>query len=121
MLGWTDAGAAAFDGMPLSSQQKMSSLLVVDGYVRSHVRMSLTMGFVDPEAPPPDPYVTVLPTLLDPERFPALTAAAPAIVDDSSGEDFFRDEMSFGLDLILDGIEALTRTGSRPSPRSNRK
>ena len=25
------------------------------------------------------------------------------------GEDFFRDEMRFGLDLILDGIEALTR------------
>lgn len=112
LLGWTDAGAAAFDGVPLTSQQKMSSLLVVDGYVRSHVRMSLTLGLVDPESPPPDPYVTVLPLLLDPKRFPALVAAAPAIVDDNEGEDLFRDEMRFGLDVILDGIEALTHTSS---------
>ena len=116
MLGWTDVGAAAFEGVPLTNQQKMSSLLVVDGYVRSHVRMSLTMGFVDPEGPAPDPYVTVLPLLLDPERFPALTAAAPAITDENEGEDFFRDEMRFGLDLILDGIASLTHT---PSPASN--
>ena len=113
MLGWTDAGAAAFNGVPLTNQQKMSSLLVVDGYVRSHVRMSLTMGFVDPEGAAPDPYVTVLPSLLDPARFPALTAAAPAITDENADEDFFRDEMRFGLDLILDGIETLTRA-SRP-------
>jgi Tetracyclin repressor-like, C-terminal domain len=112
LLGWTDAGAAAFDGVPLTSQQKMSSLLVVDGYVRSHVRMSLTLGLVDPKSPPPDPYVTVLPLLLDPKRFPALVAAAPAIVDDNEGEDLFRDEMRFGLDVILDGIEALTHTSS---------
>jgi hypothetical protein len=39
-------------------------------------------------------------------------AAAQAIVDDNEGEDFFRDEMRFGLDVILDGIEALTRTSS---------
>jgi len=116
MLGWTDAGAAAFDGVPLTNQQKMSSLLVVDGYVRSHVRMSLTLGLVDPEAPPPDPYVTLLPMLLDAKRFPALVAAAPAIVDENEGENFFRDEMRFGLDVILDGIDALTRT----SPSSRR-
>jgi AcrR family transcriptional regulator len=109
MLGWTDVGAAAFDGVNLTNQQKMSSLLVVDGYVRSHVRMSLTLGFVDPESAPPDPYVTVLPQLLDPERFPALTAASPAIMDENTDDDFFRDEMRFGLDLILDGIESLMR------------
>jgi AcrR family transcriptional regulator len=110
MLGWTDAGAAAFEGVPLTDQQKMSSLLVVDGYVRSHVRMSLTLGLVDPDVPgAPDPYVTLLPRLLDPQRFPALTAAAPAITDGDDDEDFFRDEMRFGLDLILDGIESLTR------------
>jgi hypothetical protein len=56
--------------------------------------------------------VTVLPLLVDPKRFPALVAAAPAIVDDNEGEDLFRDEMRFGLDVILDGIEALTHTSS---------
>jgi AcrR family transcriptional regulator len=110
IIGWTEAGARAFEGMALSSQQKMSSLLVVDGYVRSHVAMSVAMGFTATDVHAPDPYVTILPRLLDPERFPALFAASPAITDGNDDEDFFRDEMRFGLDLILDGIESLTRT-----------
>ena len=109
IIGWTEAGARSFEGVALTSQQKMSSLLVVDGYVRSHVAMSVAMGFTATDAPPPDPYVTILPQLLDPDRFPALFAASPAITDQNEGEDFFRDEMSFGLDLILDGIESLTQ------------
>jgi AcrR family transcriptional regulator len=108
IIGWTEAGARSFEGLALTSQQKMSSLLVVDGYVRSHVAMSVTMGFTGPETPPPDAYVTYLPMLLDPERFPALLAASPAIIGEDDEEDFFRDEMRFGLDLILDGIAALT-------------
>jgi AcrR family transcriptional regulator len=117
IIGWTEAGARSFERMALTNQQKMSSLLVVDGYVRSHVAMSVTMGFTAADAPPTDPYVTFLPMLLDAERFPALLAASPAITGGDGEEDFFRDEMRFGLDLILDGIEALTRT----SPASNRE
>ncbi|MEO7235055.1 MAG: TetR/AcrR family transcriptional regulator [Lapillicoccus sp.] len=113
ILGWTDAGAQAYEGAELTAQQKMSSLLVVDGYVRSHVRMSLTMGFAEPDPQEPNLYATYLPTLLDPDRFPALLATSPAILDDDPEGDFFRDELRFGLDLILDGIESLTRQGRR--------
>ena len=95
--------------MALTNQQKMSSLLVVDGYVRSHVAMSVADGVHRDRRAAPDPYVTILPRLLDPERFPALFAASPAITDENEREDFFRDEMRFGLDLILDGIESLTQ------------
>jgi AcrR family transcriptional regulator len=113
IIGWTEAGARAFEGLDVTAQQKMSSLLVVDGYVRSHVAMSVSMGFTAPDAPPPDPYQTLLPMLLDPERFPSLLAASPVIVGENDAEngdeDFFRDEMRFGLDLIFDGIEALTQ------------
>ena len=49
--------------------------------------------------------MTLLPMLLDAKRFPALVAAAPAIVDENEGENFFRDEMRFGLDVILDGLD----------------
>jgi hypothetical protein len=77
--------------------------------------MSVAMGLTGPEAPGPDRYVTLLPQLLDPERFPALLAASPAITDENDDEDFYLDEMRFGLDLILDGIESLTRA----SPASN--
>jgi hypothetical protein len=81
----------------------------VDGYVRSHVAMSVAIGFTAPGAPPPDPYQAFLPMLLDANRFPALLAASPAITDGQPEDDFFRDEMRFGLGLIFDGIEALTR------------
>ena len=111
IIGWTEAGARAFEGLDVTAQQKMSSLLVVDGYVRSHVAMSVSMGFTGPDAPPPDPYQTLLPMLLDADRFPSLLAASPALTgedDPESDDDFFRGEMRFGLDLILDGIESLT-------------
>lgn len=106
IIGWTEVGARSFEGLAVTPQQKMSSLLVVDGFVRSHVAMSVTMGLVRPEAPPPNTYATILPTLLDPGRFPALTEAAPSMTDDD--DDFYEGELTFGLGVILDGIEALT-------------
>ncbi len=133
ILGWTDAGVRAFADLPLTGQQKLSALLVVDGYVRSHVRQSVSMGLVGPtdaadtadtaagpagpagsagespasaSASAPMGYVEALTLLLDPERFPALVASSSALDDD---DDFFETELSFGLELVLDGIEALAR------------
>jgi AcrR family transcriptional regulator len=110
VLSWTDAGVRAFARLPLTDQQKLSALLVVDGYVRSHVRLSVSLGAVGSVTVPDElglAYATTLPRLIDPARFPALTQAAPAMSDDDGG-DFYTDELRFGLDLILDGIEALT-------------
>jgi AcrR family transcriptional regulator len=107
VLSWTDAGARAFEGLDITNQQKMSSLLVVDGYVRSHVRMSMSLGMIGPAPEDDGAYATYLPGLLDAERFPALLAAAPTLTD--ADTDFYRDELAFGLGVILDGIEALAR------------
>ena len=112
IISWTEAGARAFDGLDLTSQQKMSSLLVVDGYVRSHVGMSVSMGFTGAQTPPGHRYESLLPVLLDPVRFPALLEASPSMTDGNPDDDFFRDEMRFGLNLILDGIAVLARRRS---------
>ena len=118
IISWTEAGARAFDGLDLTSQQRMSSLLVVDGYVRSHVGMSVSMGLTGSDTgaqtPPPHRYESLLPLLLDPERFPALLEASPSMTDGNPDDDFFRDEMRFGLDLILDGIAALAGRPAGP-------
>jgi hypothetical protein len=50
----------------------------------------------------------MLSTLIDPQRFPALTAfIAAGVFDIADGPD---DEFIFGLDRILDGIEKLVQT-----------
>jgi hypothetical protein len=62
------------------------------------------VGHVDPDSPQ-GAYTQYIAELVDAERFPRLTAAAPETLDDDG--DFFDEEFDFGLRLLLDGIEAL--------------
>jgi AcrR family transcriptional regulator len=107
-LAWTEAGLAALSTAPLSSQQRLSAMLAIDGWGQNHVRQSLQMGLVghvDPDSPQGS-YTQYISDIVDPERFPRLTAAAPEALEDD-GNDFFDEEFDFGLGLLLDGIEAL--------------
>jgi AcrR family transcriptional regulator len=104
VLAWTERGLLALEPSPLTEQEKLSSMLVVDGYVRQHVSQSVVMGFVGSAAAAPSPAWPVL-AVADPARFPLLRTAAPAIEDDDG--DFFAEELTFGLGLILDGVAAL--------------
>lgn len=56
-----------------------------------------------------DPYATLLATVLDPVRFPALTAAFGGAAFESMGDaEADRDAMfGYGLARILDGVERL--------------
>lgn len=107
-LAWTEAGLAALAAAPLSSQQRLSAMLAIDGWGQNHVRQSLQMGLVGPVDPdsPQGAYSRYIAELVDEKRFPRLTAAAPDALDDDDG-DFFGEEFDFGLGLLLDGIEAL--------------
>lgn len=104
VLAWTERGLRALSPSPLTEQEKLSSMLVVDGYVRQHVGQSLVMGFLGTGATAEPPGWPVL-AVADPDRFPYLLAASPAIEGD--GGDFFDEELTFGLGLILDGVAAL--------------
>jgi AcrR family transcriptional regulator len=103
-LRWTDAGLRALAPTNLTEQQKLSALLTVDGYVRSLVAQSLQIGAVGPAAGSEQVRWDIA-GLLDEDTFPALVAAAPALEDED--DDFFTDELAFGLTLVLDGIERL--------------
>ncbi len=102
-LRWTDAGLRALSPANLSEKQKLSALLTADGYVRSHVAQSLQLGAVGPTAGPEIQWN--IGGLIDEATFPALVAATPALEEDD--DDFFTDELAFGLRLVLDGIERL--------------
>lgn len=106
---WTECGLQAFEGTKLTSQQQLSSMLLVDGYVQHHIRQSLQLGFISETGEPQDggdDYPQNLAKLVDPTRFPRIVAAAhEAMMDDD--EDFFETELDFGLRTLLDGVAQL--------------
>jgi AcrR family transcriptional regulator len=109
---WTECGLQSFTGTSLTGQQQLSSLLLVDGFVQQHVRLSLQLGFLsaggDLVRDPGDNYPENIITLADLSRIPLLLKAAQdALMDDE--DDFFATELDFGLATILDGIEVLVR------------
>jgi AcrR family transcriptional regulator len=104
VLSWTDCGLGAFDGVPLSAQQKLSSLLVVDGFVHNHVRQAMQMGLIGATPEQTEEYGASMAGLVEPSRLPFLHQAMSALRDD---DDFYETELAFGLALLLDGISAL--------------
>lgn len=108
ILGWTDAGVAAFDGTGLSARAVLSSLLVLDGFVRNHVRQAAQLGALRTDGTPaPDDrsYETgILALVGDTGRLPALTAAAREIAAGDAST-FYDDELAYGLSVLLDGLE----------------
>jgi AcrR family transcriptional regulator len=108
VLHWTEAGAAALSSTGLPVHEQLSALLVIDGFVRSHVSLSLQLGAVGVASKPrarPETYPQRMAMLVDPETFPNLARPGGA----ESGQDFHTDQYTFGLTMILDGLEALIR------------
>jgi AcrR family transcriptional regulator len=112
-LRWTDAGLRALAPTNLTEKQKLSALLTADGYVRSHVAQSLQIGAVGPAGS--EQVQWDIGGLLDEATFPALVAAAPALAADD--DDFFTEELAFGLTLVLDGIERLVDRNAEMTTR----
>lgn len=107
-IAWMEAGLAALDGTPLSSQERLSAMLAIDGWGLNHVRQSTQMGLVGAADPYSQSggYLGLISMLIEPTRFPHLAKAAPEGLDDDEDE-FFSEEFDRGLRLFLDGIEAL--------------
>jgi AcrR family transcriptional regulator len=109
-LAWMERGVSAFADTGLTEQQKLSSLLLVEVYVRGQVLLSTQLGDAvghntldsgDADLR----YVRRLAQLIDPEHFPGVHAAMLSGSLQDEG-DFAEDEFRFGLDTVLDGIQA---------------
>lgn len=101
-LAWMDAGMQAIGVAGLDGQAAASSLLVVDGYVRSTVAQAQQYGRDDNTG-----WARALRTVVDPEQLPAVSQALDAGVFEDD-EPFPSDQdVDFGLSVILDGIEQL--------------
>ncbi|TDE54468.1 TetR/AcrR family transcriptional regulator [Nonomuraea mesophila] len=109
---WLDRLLAALDGMGLDEGEKINVASSLAGYALTDVALVTTAGggdaqFEDTGIDGADAYGEVLAGLLDPRTYPALSAAvrggalrgAEGWADD--------DDFRFGLELLLDGVEAL--------------
>ena len=98
-----ELGFAALMKPGLAPDKAASSLLIVDGYVRSHVQLALQ--YSAPGAT--DTWPDQLRTVIDPDQFPAVHAVLVSGAFDDGGGTFPSDEFEFGLALLLDGVERL--------------
>ncbi|MBV6701623.1 TetR/AcrR family transcriptional regulator [Kitasatospora aureofaciens] len=104
-LGWLDAALAALAPTGLTAPQQHRVFVLVAGFVRTHVQQLLDF---DEEHSREWARLTGDLLARHPDRFPALTAAitggafAPDTADPAA-----TDSLQFGLDRILDGVQAL--------------
>ncbi|MDP4506127.1 TetR/AcrR family transcriptional regulator [Nonomuraea turcica] len=109
---WLDRALAALDGTGLDDGEKINVASALTGYALTDAALRHAVG--DPRMEESGikgaaDYGEVLAEVLDPEAYPALSAAmrsgamrgAEGWVDDG--------DFVFGLDLLLDGVEALIR------------
>jgi AcrR family transcriptional regulator len=117
-MAWLERGLDCLRDTGLEEGEKLSVMLVLTGFVRGQVMLQADIAAAQAAgAAPPDPelmasYGRLMARLTDPERFPALHAVIDAGVFDEPDDGDY--EFRFGLERVLDGIEALIekrRTG----------
>lgn len=110
-VAWLDNALDALEGTRLTEQEKLSTVLLVSGFVRNDV--TLIADFADAsggEQVMPG-YGQLLARLINAEQLPALhRAIVSGSLDDPDDPDV---EFNFGLERILDGVAALMATKRR--------
>ncbi|ADD44405.1 TetR/AcrR family transcriptional regulator [Stackebrandtia nassauensis] len=122
-LEWLNAGLTTLRTLPLQPLEKLSTMSLLGGYARTEVTLRAIIdkeAALDPNARPDLEYESQLRTLTAHRDLPALTEmlatgdifTLPSDTPTDDGDDFMVD---FGLERILDGIQALItrREGSR--------
>lgn len=121
-IAWLEMGLGTLAGLSLSEQEKLSSLLLVDVYVRGQAQLSIGMApsGADPQSVA-EQYSHRLRALAAPDRFPHIHRAVLSGALDDDDTNFAVDEFTFGLDSVLDGIAArLERRQARSAAHPQR-
>jgi AcrR family transcriptional regulator len=114
-VAWLEAALGALADTPLSEQEKLSTVLLVSGFVRNEATLTADIAAASVGDPIMPGYGALLARLIDADHFPALhRAIVSGALDD---DDDLDSEFHFGLGRILDGVETLIR---RSHPRRSR-
>ncbi|MFD0026624.1 TetR/AcrR family transcriptional regulator [Streptomyces sp. NPDC058382] len=111
-LSWLECGLRTLGGTALRPDEKLSVMMLMIGYVRNIVQMSLgvvTEGISEEDLMAN--YGRALAKYADSTSFPALAELLEAGAFDEPEDDF-----TFGLQRVLDGIEVLVRIRNGEKP-----
>jgi len=109
-VAWFENALACLAGTGLSEARKASVIMLLAGYVRNQATTEADIeAAIRASGLTPGQWMASYPRMLaelaDPARFPALTRfIAAGVFEADDGPD---DEFVFGLDRILDGVQAL--------------
>jgi AcrR family transcriptional regulator len=114
-VAWWDQGLRTLEGSGLSEGDKISVILLVSGFVRNEaLLMSDLAAAVEAKGVPAQEVLArwerTMKRLVDPVRHPALSRLMDSGV--MGGPDEPDYDFRFGLERVLDGVEALIRKGS---------
>jgi AcrR family transcriptional regulator len=118
-IAWLDNALAALAATPLPEQEKLSTVLLLSGFVRNEATLNADFAAAAAGEQVMPRYGQMLARLIDPERLPSLQAAIESgSLDDEDDPD---SEFEFGLARILDGVDVLiATTRKRARPRRSR-
>jgi AcrR family transcriptional regulator len=108
-LAWMESGLLAFDGTPLAPNDRLSSMLLVNIYVRGTAQLTTNMQPRSSEetAAADRLYNQRLRTLATEDHFPAIAAVTQQEAEAEDLDlDFETEGFRDGLDTVLDGIQA---------------
>lgn len=104
---WLEDALTTLRDTPLSTQQRLSTTLVLGGYARAMEMLESDLASADENATQPQDYAALLRSLVDARDFPEVThALASGALEDEDDPDF---DFEFGLERLLDGVDALMR------------
>ena len=105
---WLEHGLSSLASTRLSGDEKLSVLLLLNGFVRNQAMLEADLAASEAGNAAMQGmagYGQVLSALIDVERLPAIAALiGDAALGDADGS---HDDFEFGLERILDGVEAL--------------
>jgi AcrR family transcriptional regulator len=114
-VAWLERGLQCLRDTGLAEGEKLSVMLLLTGFVRNWAMLEADLAEAAAASGAGEPaamsgYGRLLVRLTDAERFPALHAVIEAgVFDEPDGPDDPDAEFVFGLERVLDGIEALVR------------
>ncbi|GAB3418455.1 TetR/AcrR family transcriptional regulator [Flindersiella endophytica] len=106
-LAWLEAALAALGDTPLDESEKFRAVTALTGYALSDATLTYAVNAGNPVVDGAAGYGELLARVLDPRAYPVLAGMMRSgLMADSEGwvEDA---DFTFGLDLLLDGLEAL--------------
>jgi len=112
-IAWFEYGLTALRGTGLTTNEKISVVMLLSGYVRNteamfHGIAEAVAAALSTEDQMMSSYSDVLRKVIDPERFPSVAAALREGVFEQA--DSAEGEFAFGLGRIFDGIDVLVRS-----------